>query len=329
LFSQQAKEFICPTLDDEGENCGICMEDCSYLCDPNDSIKGSSYPMNQRSTDIQPRDEQLILQVAKEQSFPTIDEKREYCTTCIEDYSHLSESKYSIKVLSYPMHQGSLKNQPADIMVSENFSLSTKPSLNDKPKIDFVKASKSMDYRDLTDDKTSLPLSSIEGDMEVFWPPNNNPSLNDKPKIKFVEELKSVDDRFFTNGKTSLSLSSTEEDMELVRSLYNKPSLNDKRKIEFVEALKSVDDRYFTDGKTSLPLSSTKEDVELVRSVINFLTARCNIISRVIIPIGPRFQAKIPKWEGGMDIKVGNDDDGLKWLGTQIWPIPFISETNI
>jgi len=144
-----------------------------------------------------------------------------------------------------------------------------------------------------------------------------------------VEELKSVDDKYFTNGKTLPSLSSTEEDMKLVRSLHNKPSLNDKRKIDFVEALKSVDDRYFTDGKTSFPLSSTEENMELVRSLNNFLTARCNHLIRPVIPIGPQFQAKIPKWEGGTNIKLGNDDDDLKWLSTQIWPIPFISETNI
>ncbi|AES79457.2 putative ELM2 domain-containing protein [Medicago truncatula] len=210
------------------------MEDCSYLCDPNDSIKGSSYPMNQQSTKIQPRDEQIILQVAEEQIFPAIYDKGEYCETCTEDYSHLSESEDSIKVLSYPMHQGSLENQPRDLMVGNSFSFSTKPSLNDKPNIYFVKA------------------------------------------------LKSMGDKYFTDGKTSLQLSSTEE-----------------------------------------------EDMELVCSLNNFLTPRCNHLLRPVIPIGPRFQVKIPKWEGGTDIKLDNDDDGLKWLGTQIWPIPFISETNI
>jgi len=83
------------------------MEDHYYLRDPNDSIKGSSYPMNQRSTKIQPRDEQVILQVAEGKIFPTMDNKGEYCAACIEDYSHLSKSEDSIKVLSYPMHQGS------------------------------------------------------------------------------------------------------------------------------------------------------------------------------------------------------------------------------
>ena len=284
------------------------MQGCSYLCDPNDSIKGSSYPMNQQRTEIQPRDELIILHVAEEQNFPAIG-----CATCIEDYSHLSESEDSIKVLSYPMHQGSLKIQPRDLMVGDSFSLSTKPSLNDKPNIDFMDALMSVDDRDLTDAKTSLPLSSIEGDMEVVRSVNNRPSLNDKPKIDFVEEFKSVDDRYFTNGKSSLSLSSTEEDTKFVHSLHY-----DKRKIDFGKALKSTDDRYFTDGKTSLPLSSTEEDMELVRSINNFLTARCNHLLRPAIPIGPRFPAKIPKWEGGTNIKLDNDDDDLKWVGTQI-----------
>jgi len=305
------------------------MQGCSYLCDPNDSIKGSSYPMNQQSTEIQPRDELIILQVAEEQIFHAIDDKGEYCANCIEDYSHLSESEDSIKVPSYPMHQGSLKIQPRDLMVGDSFSLSTKPSLNDKPNINFVEALMSVDDRDLTDGKTSLPLSSTEGDMEVVRSVNNKPSLNDKPKIDFVEEFKSVDDIYFTNGKSSLLLSSTEEDTKFVHSLRNKLSLNDKRKIDFVKALKSTVDRYFTDGKTTLPLSSTEEDMELVCSLNNFLTARCNHLLRPVIPIGPRFQAKIPKWEGGTDIKLDNDDDDLKWLGTQIWPISFISETNI
>lgn len=209
------------------------MEDCSYLSYPNDSVKGSSYPMNQRSMKIQARDKKNISQAAEEQIFPALNNKEEYCATCMEDYSHLSESEDSIKVPSYPLYQGSLKIQHRDLMVSDSFSSGTIPSLNDKQKIDFV------------------------------------------------------------------------------------------------EALNLMDDRDLTNGETSLPLSSTEEDMDLVRSRNNFLPARDNHLPRPIIPIGPRFQAKIPKWEGGTDIKLGNDDDGLRWYGTQIWPIPFIFETNI
>jgi hypothetical protein len=285
--------------------------------------------MNQRSVKIQARDEKFISQVAEEQIFPTLNNKGEYCATCMEDYSHLSESEDSIKVPSYPLYQGSMKIQHRDLMVSDSFSLGTIPSLNDKQKNDFVEALNSMDDRDLTNGETSLPLSSTVEDMEFFQSLNNKQSLNDNPKIDFVEALKLVDDRYVIDGNTSFSLSSTEEDMEIVRSLNYKPSLNDKPEIDFVGAMKSVDDRYFTDGKTSLSLSSTEEDMDLVRPPNNFLSARDNHLPRPIIPIGPRFQAKIPKWEGGTDIKLGNDDDGLKWYDTQIWPIHFISETNI
>ena len=328
LFLHGTKEFVFPTLDDEREYCGIFMKDCSYLNDPN-SIKGSSYPMKQRSKKVQARDEKFISQVAKEQIFPTLNNKVEYCATCMEDYSHLSESEDFIKVPRYPLYQGSLKIQHRDLMVSDSFSLGTIPSLNHKQKIDFVETLNSMDDRDLTNGETSLPLSSTVEDMKLIQSLNNKQSLNDEPKIDLVEALKLVDDRYVTDGKTSLLLSSTMEDMEIVRSLNNKSSLNDKPKIDFVGATKSVDDKYFTDGKTSLSLSSTVEDMDLVRSLNNFLPARGNHLPRPIIPNGPRFQAKIPKWEGGTNIKLGNDDDGLKWYGTQIWPIPFISETNI
>ncbi|CAI9111738.1 OLC1v1012037C1 [Oldenlandia corymbosa var. corymbosa] len=37
---------------------------------------------------------------------------------------------------------------------------------------------------------------------------------------------------------------------------------------------------------------------------------------RMVIPVGPRFQADVPEWTGPQ-----NDSGNSKWLGTQIWPI--------
>jgi len=182
--------------------------------------------MNQGILKIQPRDRHISFKGKEEKVFPSQDDKEEYCAICMEDNDYLSDSEDSITSLSYPMYQGSLKIHPRDLMASSNFSLSIETPLKDKPKI------------------------------------------------------------------------------------------------EFVEVLKSLVDEDFTAGKTSLPLCSIEEDMELNK----FLPARSNHLPRPIIPIGPRFQAKIPKWEGGTDIK--HDDDGLKWLGTRIWPIPIISETN-
>ncbi|PNY14100.1 hypothetical protein L195_g010773 [Trifolium pratense] len=104
--------------------------------------------------------------------------------------------------------------------------------------------------------------------------------------------------------------------------------LKDKPRIEFVETLEDKSfDEDFTDGKTT---SKTMKDIELVCSVNKYLPARGNHLPRPVIPIGPMFQAEVPNWEDKTDIKQYNGDYGLKWLGTQIWPIPIpiISETN-
>ena len=39
------------------------------------------------------------------------------------------------------------------------------------------------------------------------------------------------------------------------------------------------------------------------------------------VPIGPNFQAEIPELIGLLDTKSLYDDNDLRWLGTQIWPI--------
>ncbi|BAT84166.1 hypothetical protein VIGAN_04145700 [Vigna angularis var. angularis] len=51
-----------------------------------------------------------------------------------------------------------------------------------------------------------------------------------------------------------------------------------------------------------------------------------NEIPRPVIPIGPRFQAEVPKWEGTTNV---NNDDDSKWSGVQVWPMPNISENSI
>jgi len=60
----------------------------------------------------------------------------------------------------------------------------------------------------------------------------------------------------------------------------------------------------------------------------NFLPSRGNHLPRPVIPIGARFQAEVRKWDGKANIKQYNSDDCLKWLGTQIWPMPNACKTN-
>ncbi|XP_004492411.1 uncharacterized protein [Cicer arietinum] len=163
-------------------------------------------------------DEKQIVQRTKEQVFLALNDKEEYCCICKEDYSHLSDNDDSIEGPSYPMYLGNFKIQPRDLMASGSFPLSTKTSIKDKPKMEFVKVLKSLVHEE--------------------------------------------------------------------------------------------------------------EDIELICTGRKFLPSRSNHLPRPVIPIGPRFQAKVPIWEDRSDIKQQNDDDSLKWLGTQIWPLPIISKTN-
>ncbi|XP_024625355.1 uncharacterized protein [Medicago truncatula] len=81
-------------------------------------------------------------------------------------------------------------------------------------------------------------------------------------------------------------------------------------------------------AKTSIEEKPKEEDMDLIHSLKNFLPSRGNHLPRPFIPIGPRFQAEVPKWEGTTNIKQYNNDDCVKWLGTQIWPMPSLSKTN-
>ncbi|KAK7294643.1 hypothetical protein RJT34_17533 [Clitoria ternatea] len=46
---------------------------------------------------------------------------------------------------------------------------------------------------------------------------------------------------------------------------------------------------------------------------------------RAVIPIGPRFQAEVPKWDDTTNTRHHNSDDDAKWLGIKLWPIPDIN----
>ncbi|KAK2361018.1 AT-rich interactive domain-containing protein [Trifolium repens] len=89
-----------------------------------------------------------------------------------------------------------------------------------------------------------------------------------------------------------------------------------------------VDSSYSGRTETSIIETPKTKDIDLIQSLKKFLPSRDNHLPRPVIPIGPRFQAEIPKWEGTTDIKKYNSNDYLKWLGTQIWPMPSLSETN-
>ncbi|KAJ7961292.1 At-rich interactive domain-containing protein 2 [Quillaja saponaria] len=97
---------------------------------------------------------------------------------------------------------------------------------------------------------------------------------------------------------------------------------------EFLEALRSLDfEDVDNSAQNSSHFSSSKkqEDIKLKKSLELLLTSG-NHPPRPVIPIGPKFQAEIPKW--GNLAKKGKFADGCsgdseldsKWLGTRIWP---------
>ncbi|XP_047154174.1 AT-rich interactive domain-containing protein 2-like [Vigna umbellata] len=80
-------------------------------------------------------------------------------------------------------------------------------------------------------------------------------------------------------------------------------------------------------NQTSHSSNLESEDMELNQTQNNSLSED-NGIPRAIIPIGPRFQAEVPKWEDSTNEKCHNNDDDLKWLGIQVWPVSNISENS-
>ncbi|KAL5058205.1 hypothetical protein RYX36_029809 [Vicia faba] len=93
----------------------------------------------------------------------------------------------------------------------------------------------------------------------------------------------------------------------------------------YTHAIDLMDNSYSYGIATSIKEKLKEEDMEFADSRKKFLPPRGNHLPRPFIPIGPRFQAEVPKWEAST---VYNSDDCLKWLGTQIWPMPSLSKNN-
>ncbi|KAK7339826.1 hypothetical protein VNO77_20512 [Canavalia gladiata] len=104
----------------------------------------------------------------------------------------------------------------------------------------------------------------------------------------------------------------------------------EKPSMEFFKALESfVNEDFHNSSETSRSLSSKNEDMELNQPQKSSLASKTNHIPRPVIPIGPNFQAEVPKWEGTTNVRHHNSDDDLKWLGTQLWPMPDFTKSNV
>ncbi|WVZ07690.1 hypothetical protein V8G54_021036 [Vigna mungo] len=83
----------------------------------------------------------------------------------------------------------------------------------------------------------------------------------------------------------------------------------------------------FDNSNENLHSSNLKsEDMELNQTQNNSISDDNEILGSVI-PIGPRFQAEVSKWENSTNVKCHNNDD-LKWLGLQVWPMSNINENS-
>lgn len=100
----------------------------------------------------------------------------------------------------------------------------------------------------------------------------------------------------------------------------------EKSNMEFSKALEPLFNGDFDNSsETSVSSSSENEDKELSQPPNN-LSSEDNHIPRPVIPIGPRFQAEVPTWEDRTNIQ--HNDDSLKLMGIQLWPMPNISENK-
>jgi len=104
-------------------------------------------------------------------------------------------------------------------------------------------------------------------------------------------------------------------------------SMKEKCTFKYSKVVEPLLNRDFDNSsETSHSSNLENEDMELNQTQ-NKSLSEDNEILRSVIPIGPRFQAQIPKWEDTRNVKCHNSDD-LKWLGVQVWPMPNIRENK-
>ncbi|XP_059667924.1 uncharacterized protein LOC132313249 [Cornus florida] len=85
----------------------------------------------------------------------------------------------------------------------------------------------------------------------------------------------------------------------------------------------------FDDSVHSSNTSSSKElkqmNAQAPRRSIRLLNFIGDHLQRMVIPVGPRFQADVPDWTGPVNmgkLNGGNaDSENLRWLGIRIWPM--------
>ncbi|CAL0304497.1 unnamed protein product [Lupinus luteus] len=104
-------------------------------------------------------------------------------------------------------------------------------------------------------------------------------------------------------------------------------SMKEKSNKKLFEEFKPLVNEDFDDssGRNSYPLSLRKENCKIGQT----LSFHGNHCPKLVIPIGPRFQAEIPQWDDLTNTRQYNiDADDSKWFGNEICPMPNVMNTN-
>jgi len=104
-------------------------------------------------------------------------------------------------------------------------------------------------------------------------------------------------------------------------------SMKKKSNVKFSKAPEPMLNGNFDYSNETLhSLNSENEDMELNQTQ-NYSLSCDTENPRPAIPIGPHFQAEVPKWKDSTSVRCHNNDD-LKWIGVQVWPMPNINKNN-
>ncbi|CAJ1803914.1 unnamed protein product [Sphenostylis stenocarpa] len=109
------------------------------------------------------------------------------------------------------------------------------------------------------------------------------------------------------------------------RSKGLKNHLKDYKMTKSTKKFSKIKENFDHSSEISYSSSLENEDMKLNQSQNNFFPKDNEI---PVIPIGPRFQAEVAKWEDTTNARYQDNDDDLKWLGVQVWPMSNNNEHN-
>lgn len=141
------------------------------------------------------------------------------------------------------------------------------------------------------------------------------------PEKQVITECSFVDDVVDLNcpGKDTSQTVDSDESVNGSNPLSPENSTpNEAPPVEISNAIHYLNSR-ISDGVNRRHFEPSRRSVRL----LNFIGDH---LQRKVIPVGPRFQADIPEWDGPVDRSIlisayNSDTHNSKWLGSQVWPV--------